>query len=103
VHIVGHRLAAQQVDRNHLELRRGTTLQEQHLVVGRNAHQFAQVGFGLGGDAHELLAAVAHFHDRSAAAVPIEHFVGGLLENLFGKAAGPALKLKIRAITSLLN
>jgi hypothetical protein len=35
---------------------------------------------------HELLAAVAHLHHRSAAAVPVEQFVGGLLEHLFGKA-----------------
>jgi hypothetical protein len=81
MHVVGRRLAAQQVDRDHLELGRGAALQEQHLVVGRNAHQFAQVGLGLGGDAHELLAAVAHFHDRGAAAVPVEHFLGRLLEN----------------------
>ena len=39
----------------------------------RDREQLAQVGLRLGGDRHELLAAVAHLHDAHAAAAPVEH------------------------------
>ena len=83
VDVIGIGLAAQQVHRHHGELRRCAALQEQHFVVFRNSHQFAQVGFGLGVNGDEFLAAMAHFHHRHAAAVPIEHFRSGLLQHRF--------------------
>ncbi|WP_244220984.1 hypothetical protein [Paraburkholderia aromaticivorans] len=39
-------------------------------------------------DRHELFAAMAHFHHAHATASPIEHFVGGLTQNLFGHGRG---------------
>ena len=51
---------------------------------------------GLDGDV--LLAAMAHLHHRHAAAVPVEHLLGGLPSTASGRTAGPALKLKMRDI-----
>jgi hypothetical protein len=85
VQIVGAGFAAQQVHRHHGELARRPALQEQHLVVGGNAHHFAQVGFGFGRDAHEFLAAVAHFHHRHTTAVPVDHFGLHLLQHILGQ------------------
>jgi hypothetical protein len=94
MHIVRAGLAGEQVHRDHFELKRGAALQEQHLVVGGNAHQFAQVGFGLGVDGHVFLAAVAHFHDRLAAAVPVQEFVGSLFENGLGQCRGACAEIE---------
>ncbi len=94
MHVVGTGLAGQQVHRDHLELQRGAALQEQHLVVGGNCQQFAQIGFRLGVDAHVFLAAMAHFHHRLAAAVPVEQFVGGLLENDLGQCRGSCAEIE---------
>jgi hypothetical protein len=41
-------------------------------------------------DRHEFLAAVAHLHHAHAAAVPVEHLLGGLPQHFLGSAAGPA-------------
>ncbi len=84
VEVIGAGFAAQQVHRHHGELRRRAALQEQHLVVGGDAHQLAQIGLGLGGDAHEFLAAMAHFHHRHAAAVPVDHLGLHLLQHFLG-------------------
>ncbi|WP_243856818.1 hypothetical protein [Paraburkholderia sp. BL6665CI2N2] len=45
-------------------------------------------------DRHELFPAMAHFHDAHAAALPIEHFVGGLTQHFFGhgRRAGGEIK-----------
>jgi hypothetical protein len=77
---------------------RRPALQEQHLVAGGNAHQLAQVGFGLLDDAGELLAAMAHFHDAATGAVPVEQLFLRLTQDLFRQRAGPALKFQIRLI-----
>ena len=61
VDVVGPVTAAQQVHRDHGELGRGPALEEQDLVVVGDVEDLAQVGLGLGGDGHEVLAAVAHF------------------------------------------
>src|SRR5690606_27799138 len=71
---------AQQIDRHGGKLQRRAALQEQHLVVGRNAHQLAQIGFGGGDHPLEIGRAMAHFHDAHAAPVPVEHFLGGLAQ-----------------------
>src|SRR5450830_199736 len=78
------RFAARQVQRNDGVLGQATTLHEQDLEVRRHRQQLAQIGFGLLVDADELFAAVAHLHDAHAAAVPVEHFGGSLLQHLFG-------------------
>ncbi len=36
---------------------------------------------------------MAHFHDRHAGAMPVEHFLARLLEYFLGNTAGPGLKL----------
>ena len=46
-HDIFGKTATHQVQRHHGELRRATALQEQHLIVVRNAHEVAQIGFGL--------------------------------------------------------
>ncbi len=61
----------------------GSALQEQHLVVGRNCQQRAQIGFRLLGDGDEGLAAMAHFHHRHAAAAPIQQLLSDLLQHHF--------------------
>jgi len=53
-------------------------LQKQYLVILRDRHQLAQIGFSAGMDVDELLAAMTHFHDRHAAALPVEHLRRGL-------------------------
>jgi hypothetical protein len=75
--------ARRQVQRNDGVFGQATALHEQDFVVGRYRQQFAQVGFGLGVDGLEFLAAVAHLHHAHAAmhalgVGPIEHFGGGL-------------------------
>src|SRR5690606_23404112 len=60
-------------------------LHEHHGVVGRQSQQVAQVGLGLIADLHEVLAAVAHFHHGHTAAVPVQHFGGGLLQHRLGQ------------------
>src|SRR5690606_17692908 len=44
-------------------------------------------------DLHELLAAMAHFHDRHAAAVPIGHLGGCLLQDLERQDRRPRRKI----------
>ncbi|MDR8399850.1 MULTISPECIES: hypothetical protein [Paraburkholderia] len=45
-------------------------------------------------DRHELFPAMAHFHHAHAAALPIEHFVGGLTQNFFGHGRGAGGEIK---------
>lgn len=61
------------------------TLQEQDLVVGGDAQQRAQVGLRLGGDGHELLAAVAHLHHAHAGALVVDQVALRLLQHLAGR------------------
>ena len=70
-----------EVQRDGRELLVGATLQEQDLVVGRNAHQVAEVGFGLVDDVLEHLGAVAHLVDAHAATAVVEHLVCGFLQD----------------------
>ena len=71
----------QQVHRHHGELTGGTALEEQHLIVLGDGQQGAQIGLGLGGDGHVLLAAVAHLRHTHAGAMPVQHLLPGLVEN----------------------
>ena len=83
VDVVGAAVLTEQVQRNLGELLAGAALQEQHLVVRGDAQQVAQVLLGLLGDADELVAAVAHFHDRQTLAVPVRQLVPGCLQYCF--------------------
>ncbi|MNQ68146.1 hypothetical protein D3C85_826930 [compost metagenome] len=85
VDIVGRAVFRQQVQRNLRELLAGATLQEQHFIVRGDIQQITQILLGLGGDGHELITAMAHFHDRQTLAVPVEEFTLGALQDSFGK------------------
>ena len=69
--------AVGQVHHDLVELRRCTALQEQDFVIGRDAHELAQILFGVVQDAGEHVGAVAHRHHGKAGAVVIEHFALG--------------------------
>ena len=51
----------------------------------RNREQGPQIGLGRLRDRDELLAAMTHLHHGLAAAVPVVHLLGGLLEDLLGQ------------------
>ncbi len=56
--------------------------------MASSSRRSASAGFV---DADELFAAVAHLHHAHAAAMPIEHFGSGLLQDFFrdgGRAGG---------------
>jgi len=82
-HVVGALAGAGEVERDQRLLGGGTTGQEQHRVVVGDIEQAAQVGLGLGGHGHEFRAAMAHFHDRSAGPVPVQHFRLRLAQDRF--------------------
>src|SRR5690348_6195983 len=87
-------LAVQQVHRDLRELLGRAALQEQHLVVLRYRQQLAQVGLGLGGDADELLAAMAHLHHAHAGAMPVEHLVAGTRKDFLGQHRGTGAEIE---------
>ena len=60
-----------------------------NLVVSGDREQLAQVRFGFLRNADEGLAAMADFHDRHAAAAPVDHFCLSLLENFQGQCGRP--------------
>jgi hypothetical protein len=94
------RLAAGEIQRNQGILAKSPALHEQDLVVGGDVQQFAQVGFRLRVDRNEFGAAVAHLHHGHAAAMPVEHLGGRLLEDFFredGRAGGKVEYLGHRA------
>src|SRR2546427_11820826 len=93
-HVIGLALAAQQVHRPRRELQARAALQEQQLVVLRHGEQLAQVALGVGGDADEFPAAMAHLHHAHAAAVPVEHLVAGARQHLGGKHCRPGAEIE---------
>ncbi len=94
VDIVRHANLGQQVQRDFRELLARAALQEQHLVVGGNRHQVAQVLLGLLGDRNVGIAAVAHFHYRQATALPIKKLGLGAAQHRFGKRGGAGAEVK---------
>src|SRR6267378_3146780 len=84
-HVVGLAPAAQQVHRH---------LRELQLVILRDGEQLAQVAPGVGGDADEFLAAMAHLHHAHAGAVPVEHLVAGARQHLGGKHCRPGAEIE---------
>ncbi len=94
IDIVGHATLGQQVQRNLGELLAGPALQEQHLVVRRNRQQIAQILLRLFGDGSVIVAAMAHFHDRQALAMPVEKLRLGALKDGFGKRSRTGTEVK---------
>ena len=91
--VIGRGAGGAQVHGQHGELQAGAALQEHDLVVGGDAEQLAQVGFGGLDDAFELLGAVAHLHHRHAAALVIEHFGLGFFEDGHGQHGGSGVEI----------
>src|SRR5882672_1027328 len=85
IDIVGGLFPGEEVHGNCREVQRRAALEEQHLVIGRNLEQLAEILLRGRGDLDELLAAMAHFHHRHARTVPVEHFRGSLREHLLGQ------------------
>jgi hypothetical protein len=77
-----------------------TALHEQHLELRRDGQQLAQVGLGLFADGDEFLAPVAHLHHAHAAAMPVQHFGGGLFQN-FGRNGSRAGREVVGALHGL--
>ena len=82
-----------QVHRDHAELQVRASLQEEHFVVGRNAVQGAQIGFGPVDDVFELGGAVAHFQDRHPRTGVVEQFLPRFLQHGLGQHGGPGRKV----------
>src|SRR5690606_16422332 len=82
-----------QVQRHDGILGRGPALHEQDLEIIRYRQQGPQIGFGLVTDTAVVLAAMAHFHDGGAAALPVAHFLGGLLQDLERQGGRPRRKI----------
>ena len=94
VDVVDDGARGREIERDRGELGRGPALQEQHLVVGRDGHQLAEVGFGLLGNADVGLAAMAHLHDRHAVTVPVEHLVAQLFQHFDGQRGGAGAEIE---------
>jgi hypothetical protein len=84
VDVVRRAAGRQQVERHRGVLALRAALQEQHLVMRGDAQQRAQVAFRFLGDRHEVGAAMAHFHDGHAGAVPVEQLLLRALEHRLG-------------------
>ena len=67
---------------------RGIRAAGAHLVVVGDADELAEVGLGLLGDLHEVLAAVGHLHDAHARALVVDEVLLALLEDVERQARG---------------
>ena len=67
------------VGRHH---RRRTPLQEEHLVVIRNAHQFSKITLSLGRDLHVILPAVRHLEHAHSAPLVVHQVSLHFLEHI---------------------
>ncbi len=94
IDVVGDAAAAQQIHWHDCVLPNRPALQEQHLVIWRNGEQFAKAGFGMRMDRDELLAAMAHFHDRHARTMPVQHLVARFFQNLLRQDRGPCAEIE---------
>ena len=86
-----HLAPARQVQRHDGVFSQPTALHEQDAKLGWHREQFAQIALCRFDDGHEVLATVAHLHHAHAAALPVEHLGGGLLQHLDrhgGRAGG---------------
>ena len=85
VDVIGLAIFRQQVQRDLSKLLTCAALQKQNLVVRGDRQQVTQVLLSLGGNGHELIAAMAHFHDRQAFAMPVEQLGLGTQQDSFRK------------------
>ncbi|MNH08461.1 hypothetical protein D3C79_678750 [compost metagenome] len=92
--IVGRAVFRQQVQRDFSELLTRTTLQEEHLVIGGNGQQVAQVLLGLFGNGHVVVATVTHLHHGQTLAIPVQHFGLGALQDSVGKRSRACAEVK---------
>ena len=84
-----------EVQRDRGELRRGAALQEQHLVVGRDGHQLAQVALrpAAATPTKALPRWLISMTDMPLA-VPVEHLVAELLEHFDGQRGGTGAEIE---------
>jgi len=70
-----------EVHGRHSELHAAAALHENHRIFVRDSEQLAQLSFRIRVDAFKFRRAVAHFHHRHAAAMPVEQFFADALEH----------------------
>ncbi len=92
--VIGGGAGRAQVHRQHGKLQGSAALQEHDLVVGGNAKQLAQVGFGGLDDGLELLGAVADLHHGHAGAFEIQHLGLSLLKNFERQGGGAGVEVE---------
>eukprot|EP00345_Euplotes_harpa_P012859 CAMPEP_0168350256 /NCGR_PEP_ID=MMETSP0213-20121227/20994_1 /TAXON_ID=151035 /ORGANISM="Euplotes harpa, Strain FSP1.4" /LENGTH=205 /DNA_ID=CAMNT_0008360535 /DNA_START=696 /DNA_END=1314 /DNA_ORIENTATION=+ len=85
--VIAFPVVLKQVHADRAELQRSAALQEEDLVVVRNAEELPEVCLCILDDLLELLRSVGHLHHAHSSSVPVEKLVLGLLEHFFGQAA----------------
>jgi hypothetical protein len=91
---VGDLAGAGEVERQQGRERGGAALQEQHVVVVRDRHQFAQVALGGGGAFDEGGAAVADLHHRGPFPLPLHQFSLDLAQDGLGQRGGAGAEIE---------
>ena len=92
--VVGRPPGGQQVHRHHRELQRRPPLQQQHVVVGRNARQLAAQCQRFFVHRQERLAPVRMLEDANAGRPQAQQVLPGLLEHRLGQAGGTGGKVE---------
>ena len=83
-----------QVEWHDRVLGQATALHEKNMELLRYGEQLAQVGLGLLMNGGEVRAPMAHLHHPHAAALPIKHLGGSLLEHRLGHGGRAGRKIK---------
>ena len=94
VQVIDARVRTRDVHRDGGELAGCAALQEQHLVVRGDREQLAQQLLGFLSHAGEGLAAMAHFHHRHAAALPVGELLADLFEDFHGQRGRPRSEIE---------
>ena len=86
--------AAREVHRHDGVFSQAAALHEQNVEVCGDGQQLAQICLSLLIDGAELFAPVAHLHDAHSTAMPVQHFSGGLGQNLLRHGGGAGRKVE---------
>ena len=90
---VGH-TAAREVHRHDGVFSQTAALHEQDVKVCGDGQQLTQISLRLFVDGAKLFTPVAHLHHAHAAAMPVQHFSGGLGQNLLRHGGGAGRKVE---------
>ena len=93
VGIVGAVLFPHQIQRHCAELQRGSALQEEHLIVVRNAHQLTKQRLCFVVNVQIHGAAVAHFHHAHALVLIADQFFLGFFQHALVDGRGTCRKI----------